>query len=456
MGHCNFTVVQNVLNECNISYTSQKQFCAPCIRGKLHQLPFHTSVSQYTEPLQLIFIDIWGPAPVCASNGARYYISFLDAHTKYTWLFLLHNKSQALNSLIRFKTFAENQTDFKLRAVQTDNAKEFLCFKSFTQLHGIFHRFTCPHTHEQNGSIERKHKHISDMDLTLLVVASLPIKLWGEAFTTTTYLNNILPFPVLQNKSPHVLLFHTAPNYTRLKTFGCACYPLLRPYNKHKLDFKFACFLFLGYNLHNRGYICLSPTGKIYMSRHVVFNENVFPCNIPEYNFTPTSTIQYEFDCSNHHITVLRQTAVVHLPAAHNNTESSSFVPHDPLPSPSLPLAQTNNGPTNEHSMTTRSKAGIFKPKSFMSHVNTTSFIPTSIKEALSSTPWLQAMTDEYTTLINNHTWSLTSLPVGAKVVGCKWLFKNTYNADGFFQHHKAMLVAKGFSQTVGTDFTNT
>jgi len=78
------------------------------------------------------------------------------------------------------------------------------------------------------------------MGLTLLAAASLPIKFWGEAFTTATYLINILPSPVLHNKSPHLLLFHTAPNYTLLKTFGCACYPLLRPYNKHKLDFKSA------------------------------------------------------------------------------------------------------------------------------------------------------------------------------------------------------------------------
>jgi len=152
LGHCNITIVKHVLNDCHISYPSQTHFSDPCIQGKLHQLLFQTSVTQYTEPLQLIFIDIWGPAPVCASSGACYYISFLDAHTKYTWLFLIHNKSQALNSLIRFKTFAENQTGFKLRVIPTDNAKEFLCFKPFTQLHGIFHRLTCPHTHAQNGS----------------------------------------------------------------------------------------------------------------------------------------------------------------------------------------------------------------------------------------------------------------------------------------------------------------
>ena len=69
---------------------------------------------------------------------------------------------------------------------------------------------------------------------------------------------------------------------------------------------------------------------------------------------------------------------------------------------------------------------------------------------------WLQAMHDEYAALLNSHTWTLTSLPSGAKVVGCKWLFKNKYNADGSFQRHKARLVTKGFSQTEGCDYNET
>jgi len=54
--------------------------------------------------------------------------------------------------------------------------------------------------------------------------------------------------------------------------------------------------------------------------------------------------------------------------------------------------------------MTTRSKADFFKPKSFMSQATTTSHIPTSINEALSSPQWLQAMIDEYNAFLTNHT----------------------------------------------------
>jgi len=76
------------------------------------------------------------------------------------------------------------------------------------------------------------------MGLTLLSAASLPIKFWAEAFMTAAHIINLLPSPVLDNRSPHSLLFPNAPDYTLLRTFGCACYPLLRPYNRYKLDFR--------------------------------------------------------------------------------------------------------------------------------------------------------------------------------------------------------------------------
>ena len=53
-------------------------------------------------------------------------------------------------------------------------------------------------------------------------------------------------------------------------------------------------------------------------------------------------------------------------------------------------------------------------------------------------------------------TQTLTNPPLGATIVGCKWIFRNKYNADGSLQCHKARLVAKGFHQQPGFDFNET
>lgn len=63
-----------------------------------------------------------------------------------------------------------------------------------------------------------------------------------------------------------------------MKAFGCACYPVLRSYNKQKLEFKNKKCVFLGYGSNEKGYKCLDLTTiKFYVSSHVAFDEHMFP-----------------------------------------------------------------------------------------------------------------------------------------------------------------------------------
>jgi hypothetical protein len=127
---------------------------------------------------------------------------------------------------------------------------------------------SCPHTHQQNGSAERKHRHIVETGLALLAHAAMPLKFWDEAFTTATYLINRLPTRVIDNLSPLQRLFKTPPNYSLLKIFGCACWPHLRPYNRHKLSFRSKPCVFIGYSSLHKGYKCLDmDSGRVYISR---------------------------------------------------------------------------------------------------------------------------------------------------------------------------------------------
>lgn len=62
-----------------------------------------------------------------------------------------------------------------------------------------------------------------------------------------------------------------------LKCLGCACYPSLRDYNKHKFDYHASKCIFIGYSLSHKGYKCLHSFGHVYVARHVVFYESSFP-----------------------------------------------------------------------------------------------------------------------------------------------------------------------------------
>jgi len=92
------------------------------------------------------------------------------------------------------------------------------------------------------------------------------------------YLINRLPTISFQFAVPFSVFFHKNPDYHFLKTFGCSCFPLLRLYKSHKLDFKSEECLFLGYSHLHKGYKCLASSGHIFISKDVLFDEFILSC----------------------------------------------------------------------------------------------------------------------------------------------------------------------------------
>ncbi|CAL9000116.1 unnamed protein product [Prunus brigantina] len=182
-----------------------------------------------------------------------------------------------------FQTFlamVTNQFHTTVQILQSDNGTEYVnnAFSDLCSQLGIHQHFSCPHTPQQNGLAERKHRHIATMISTLLTTSHTPHNLWVKAALTAVHLINLLPTPNLQWDTPYNRLFQHPPSYSHLRVFGCSCFPYLGPYTEHKLTNRTLECVFLGYNSHHKGYRCLHPsTGRVYTSRHVLFNEMHFP-----------------------------------------------------------------------------------------------------------------------------------------------------------------------------------
>lgn len=159
--------------------------------------------------------------------------------------------------------FVKTQFHTKIKAIQYDFGGEYRPFTNYLSELGINHRLTCPHTSHQNGNVERKHKHVVEMGLTLLAHASIPITFWDHSFTTYVHLINRFTTPNHPNfNSPFHAIYGKDPDYKSLKVFGCSCFPLLRTYNNtnfnievkdvrfHEHDFPFSKLFSRTYELN--------------------------------------------------------------------------------------------------------------------------------------------------------------------------------------------------------------
>lgn len=130
-----------------------------------------------------------GSYPFDVYFGYKYLLIYVDANSKYTWVFPLKLKYDVLVTITHFITAVEVQFSTKIKALQIDGEGDFKSLTYLFNTKGISHRLACPHTHRQNGYVERKHRHVVETGLTLLAQANLPLKLCNHAWVC------LLPIP---------------------------------------------------------------------------------------------------------------------------------------------------------------------------------------------------------------------------------------------------------------------
>jgi hypothetical protein len=184
-------------------------------------------------------------------------------------------KSDTFTTLTHFFAWVSTQFSRPIHALQCDNGREFdnHASRSFFLTSGVQLRLSCPYISAQNGRAERMIRTTTNMICCLLFQVS-PCQLLGRG-PTHSY-TPPQPPPIKGGETPHPTL--RPLRHDHLRVFGCACYPNTSATAPHKLSPRSTHCLFLGYSPDHKGYRCLDLTShRIIISRHVVFDEDVFP-----------------------------------------------------------------------------------------------------------------------------------------------------------------------------------
>lgn len=235
MGHPSSAPLQELSKNVSEIFFESLHACDVCPLAKQTRLPFPRSFISSVAPFDLIHCDIWGPHRVNSHTGARYFLTIVDDFSRFTWVHLMSFKSETQTLLKSFFAWVKTQFNCEIKALQSDNGTEFTSMISFFNDHGTIFQHSCTSTPQQNGVVERKHRHLLNVGRALRFQANIPLKFWGESIQTACYLINRLPTPLLSRKSPFEFLHRKSPIYLHLRVFGCLCYATnLSP--THKFD----------------------------------------------------------------------------------------------------------------------------------------------------------------------------------------------------------------------------
>jgi hypothetical protein len=189
---------------------------------------------------------------------------------------ILRDKSNVFETFKSFAILAQNQFDFDINKVRSDNGPEFKNARidEYCDDKGIKHEFSSKYTPEQNGIVERKNRTLIDMARSMLAEYNVSDSYWAEAINTACHASNRLYCHKLLKKTPYELLIGRKPNISYFRVFGCKCYILRKGSRLSKFEKKCDEGLLLGYSSNSKAYRVFNKThGIIEEAYDVEFDE---------------------------------------------------------------------------------------------------------------------------------------------------------------------------------------
>ena len=164
------------------------------------------SVERESKLLSLIHSDLGDLKNTTTRGCKRFYIIFIDDYSRYTRVYILRNKDEAMNVFIKYKNEVENQLSKKIKRLRSDRGGEYESnpFNTFCEKQGIIHETTPLYSPKSNEVAERKNITLKEMMNVMLISSRASLNLWGEAILFAYHIQNRIPYKKI-SKTPYKL-----------------------------------------------------------------------------------------------------------------------------------------------------------------------------------------------------------------------------------------------------------
>lgn len=384
----------------------------------------------------------------------KYFVTFIDAHSKYTEVFFLREKSEVPKVAMEYIEKLKTQFGRKPKIFRTDRGTEYINerLQSYLSKEGIRYECTVGYAPEQNGIAERKNRTLVEAARSMITDSGLPKSLWAEAISTANYVFNRV-VNVKTKMSPYEIMFHDKPKINNFVKFGCDAYVMI-PYEKRrKLDDKAKKMKFVGYDENSKGYRFVNEHFKIIVSREYQFLESkheIIQDKIgSDEDFGTFEVFLGHHDDAEEYFYDAQESddedGEIFLSDNDDVNEEENLIAQNNAQQPRRSIRENIGQPPvkfDDYVVYQAECADVYEPKTYNQAVKSTD-----------ANQWLSAMNEELTSIEQNETWELCNLPAVRKAIGSKWVFKLKMDENGKIIRHKARLVAQGFSQKFGVDY---
>jgi hypothetical protein len=170
LGHPSDNVLHVLKKDLSLSKHINTQPCDICHKAKQSKNSFSNSNHKSTNIGDLVHLDVWGPFRITSREGFKFFLTIVDDFSRAVWVYMIKSKDHVVDCIESFFALVLNQFNITIKICRSDNGSEFVNqrIQTLFSKNGVIHQTPCVYTPQQNGVVERKHRHLLNSARSLM------------------------------------------------------------------------------------------------------------------------------------------------------------------------------------------------------------------------------------------------------------------------------------------------